>query len=1032
MPNTTQKAFYSLMPISVSMEGLTLKQPELIGREDELSNLKQNLNETIEARGSVVLISGEAGIGKTRLVSELIKEAEAADVQVLQGWCLAENMEPLLPIKAALRKAGLSQIISHNPPPLVISAYLIHESGLLITEFEREETGLDSDIFAGMLTAVGNFVKDSLTAMDKGGFGRLNTIGYGNYKILLQSHGKLTLGTVIEGQSSEFLIGEMNRILINIEPDLRSWVGNTAQADGANKIISQLILSGKYDGKFLGNDPQIRQENLFDNVLLGLQRCSSEQPLLLSLDDLQWADATTLNLLHYLARNTKQDRILIVGTYRPEDVTKSDDGRQHPLVSTMQNMTREGLLQKIELVRLDQTHTDALINSILGGSLMNKEVIDRIFEESGGTPLYTLEVVKLLAEYEHISQTEDGWILVTDMNDLDIPSKVFDIIKRRLDRLNRDQKNILDCASIVGEEFESGVVGKVMELNKLQLLKDLSNIEKTHQLIRYLGEKYRFDHAKTRDVLYEGMGIELRQEYHRMIADVIAELHSCALDDILGELAYHYEEAHDPRAIEYLIRAGDAARDCYQNNEALNFYMNAFEGMDGPEKWRILETIGDIQILTGNYDDGNSTFEKILNESQETEIKTRMHRKIGETLEKIGDYDASQEQLKTAMELIGDDINIERGRVKVAEGYANYRVGKLEQALPLFLEGLGIYEELGGNLMDLATGLRAVGNLKFSKGEIDDALEYYGKSLEASKQIDDFKGTATTLANMGVMKHIKGDLDGAFEYYNEALTIREKIGNKSGIADSLNNIGLFWSDRGDMKKALDCHERCLAIEEKIGNKSGIADSLNNLGTVHENLGDLNETLKYHEKSLKIREDIGDRTGIAMSYNNIGSVHKERKEAKKALEYYSRGLNLCLETGAKLPTFYAYGGLSESYLMLNDAEKAKESIMKAMDIAVEMSAMGEEGIANRFMGMIHAQQMNWPSAMEAFDKAETILEEVGNIEDGARVFYERGKMWKAQGDPQKAKDNYNKSLKLYEEMGMKLWAEKARERLLGLQ
>jgi len=979
------------MALLAPMEELKLRQPKLIGREDELNKLKQNLKNAIEGNGSLTLISGEAGIGKTRIVSELIEEAEIANVQVLQGWCLAENLEPLLPIKTALREAELSQIISHNPPPLVVSTYLIHESGLLISEAERDETGLDSDIFAGMLTAVGNFVRDSLTAMDKGGLGRLNTIGYGNYKIVLQSHGKLTLGTVIEGQSSEFLIGEMKNILAEIEPDLRTWTGNTAQAEAARKSISQLISSGKYDGKFLVDDPQIRQENLFDNVLLGLQRSSSEKPLLLFLDDLQWADATTLNLLHYLARNTKHNSILIVGTYRSEDITQLDDGRPHPLVTTMQNMTREELIQKINLSRLDKIHTDALINSTLGSSLMNKEVIERIYEESGGTPLYTLEVVKLLAEYEHINHTEDGWVLVTDIKNLDIPSKVFDIIKRRLDRLSSEQKRILDCASIIGEEFESSIVGRVMELNKIRLLEDLSKIEKIHQLIHYLGEKYRFDHAKTRDVLYEGIGVELRQEYHRMIADILVETHSSSLEEILGRLAHHYNEAHDPRATEYLIMAADAAQACYQNNEALDFYGRAFEDTKGAERWHILETIGDIQILTGNYEQALSTFEKILGESQETETKIRIYRKLGETSEKTGEFDTALEPLETALELIGGEVNIERGRIKIAEGYANYRVGKLDAALSLFLEGLGIFEELGGNFMDLANGLRAVGNLKFSKGEIDGALEYYGKSLEVSQRIDDFKGTATTMANMGVMHHIKGDLDGAYEHYNEALEIREMIGNKSGIADSLNNLGLFWSERGNLKKAQECHEKCLAIEEKIGNKSGIADSLNNLGTMHHNMGNLDATLQCHEKSLGIRKEIGDRTGIAISYDNIGSVFKEKHEPEQALEYYLKGLEICLETGAKLPTFYAYGGLAETYLDLSNPEKANEAIQKAMDISVEMGAMGEEGIANRFMGMLQTHRMEWPDAAESFDKAEAILEEAGNMEESTRVKFERGLM-----------------------------------------
>ena len=121
----------------------------------------------------------------------------------------------------------------------------------------------------------------------------------------------------------------MRDILADIGNDLVSWSGNMSETKDIEPKISMLIDCGKYDGKFLVDDPKIKQENLFDNVLLGIQRSSIDKPTLLFLDDLQWADVTTLNLLHYLARNIKQNRILVLGTYRPEDIIQSRDGVAH-------------------------------------------------------------------------------------------------------------------------------------------------------------------------------------------------------------------------------------------------------------------------------------------------------------------------------------------------------------------------------------------------------------------------------------------------------------------------------------------------------------------------------------------------------------------------------------------------------------------------------------------------------------------------------------------------------------------------------
>ena len=149
------------------MKELAIHQPDLIGREAELSKLKQSLANAIAGKGSTLFIAGEAGIGKTRLVSELMKDAETKNVQVIQGRCLFESLEPMMPIKSALREAGLFHLISGEAPPLVVSVYLVNNAGLLIAKSERGELTLDPYVFASMLQVVGSFVNRSMELVDQ-------------------------------------------------------------------------------------------------------------------------------------------------------------------------------------------------------------------------------------------------------------------------------------------------------------------------------------------------------------------------------------------------------------------------------------------------------------------------------------------------------------------------------------------------------------------------------------------------------------------------------------------------------------------------------------------------------------------------------------------------------------------------------------------------------------------------------------------------------------------------------------------------
>jgi len=856
------------------MEESLLAQPEMIGRDMEMKSLGILLDAALANKGSTMFISGEAGVGKTRLVSDFARKANAHGFRLIEGRCLAESLEPLMPVKNGLRNAGLLHLVSGDPPPLLVSSYLFDNSGILIAGSESNEMGLDVHIFSSMLKAVGDFVKDSMRMMDgterKGG---LNNLGYGEFKIIIEEEQGLHLACVTKGGFNEQLVTDMKGVLKDVWAAhgkvLESWNGDMDGTSGIEQVVSRLVGSGKYTGRFLVDDPKLKQENLFDNVLLGLQRASSEAGLLIFLDDLQWADPTTLKLLHYLSRNIRSNKIIIMCAYRPEDVTGSESGKPHPLVTIMQDMGREDLFEEMKLGRLDAECTGRLICSALHGSGIDRDFLAHVHAETGGTPLFVMEVLKLLADEGEITRSGSGeWTVMKELEGLELPTKVFDVVKRRLDRLNRDERGVLECASVMGDEFNLDILLHMTGLEKVALLRNIAYMESTHKLIHSSGKRYWFDHTSVREILYQGIMEELREEYHRMAADAL----SGSTPQPVNELAHHYHRARDPRAGKYLIMAGDMARERYSNQEAINAYTDALAYTAEKERFPVLEKLGDLLALVGNYDRSLDTFDDSMKAARTTEARTRILRKMGEVRMNRGDFDKALNTLDSAGSRAFEETG-EHAKILFTRGCIHQRKGENEKALEVIKDSLNIFERFG-DFKGIGNAYRIIGTIHWNNGDYEQAMNHYGKSLTIMEEMRDDVGIASALGNMGIVHWNRGELDRALECYGRSLEISEKIGNRSGTGANLANLGLLYWEKGELQLSLDYQLRSLRLFEMMGDHRGIATVLGNISLLHRDNGDLELALENQKLSFGMRERMGDRTGMALALGSLAELQSD--------------------------------------------------------------------------------------------------------------------------------------------------------------
>jgi len=229
-----------------------------------------------------------------------------------------------------------------------------------------------------------------------------------------------------------------------------------------------------------------------------------------------------------------------------------------------------------------------------------------------------------------------------------------------------------------------------------------------------------------------------------------------------------------------------------------------------------------------------------------------------------------------------------------------------------------------------STYLRVLGgtynNLGFyyeSKGDIENALNYYHKSLKIEEKTDNKFGLATILNNIGQLYYRQGSKDKVLEYYFRSLKLRQEIGDLEGVAISLGNIGYYYDLEGDLEKGMNYYLKSLKISEDIDDKIGIAYSLNNIAYVYKVRGETQSALDCHLKSLKIEKEINDTRGMSINLFNIALIYNDNKQYEKAKDYALKSLNFAKNNAMPDNIVTASGLLSDIYEKEKNWKKAFE-------------------------------------------------------------------------------------------------------------
>jgi len=494
-----------------------IERPVFVARERELTELDRHLETALAGQGHAVFVTGGAGSGKTALLQEFARRAQATHPDLIVAWGHGNAHtgvgDPYLPFREIL---GL----------LAGDIEAQWAAGAMSQEQTRR-------LWQLLPLTVKALLRDGRDLLDL-------FVPAAPLLERAQIAGIQALDPSIIPQPENAVARRMTRI------------GDSADARSI---------------------PVLQQSALFDQYTRVLHALCQKAPLVLVLDDLQWADIGSTNLLFHFGRQLPGKRILIVGAYRAEEIAIGRDEQRHPLEPVIAELQRQfGQI----VVDVDQADGGEFVEALLDSepNKLGTAFRDALLRHGQGHPLFTVELLRGLQERGDLARDSQGhWTEATGLDWETLPARVEAVLAERIGRLPQALRDTLTIAAVEGETFTAEVVSRLQRIGKRELVHSLSEIlDRRHRLVAAHGiqrlgaqrlSRYRFCHNLYQKYLSYSLDPVERAYLHEEVASALESLYTSADQDVSSialQLAWHYEEAGvAERAIENLRKAGESA-----------------------------------------------------------------------------------------------------------------------------------------------------------------------------------------------------------------------------------------------------------------------------------------------------------------------------------------------------------------------------------------------------------------------------------------------------------------------------------------
>jgi len=624
-------------------------------------------------------------------------------------------------------------------------------------------------------------------------------------------------------------------------------------------------------------DAESLRQGTFFAVEALLEHAAAQQPLVVVLEDLHWADPTSLALLDRVLGLVDRIPLLLLCVFRPE--------REHPCWGIYEVAVRSYPHRHVDLQLgpLSLSDGENLLHNFLlsmpgpGGrtpiEALPPALKAQILERGEGNPFYVEEILRALIREGAIECDEAScrWQASWSVEDIGIPDTLYGVLSARIDQLPAGARHVLQLASVLGRVFSYGLLAEIAERSTLdEHLVTLQREQMVRETARVPEAEYIFHHQLTLEAAYGSLLVRVRRELHRRVAQVLERLHPERIEGQLGLLAQHWEQAGDnARAIDYYRRAGERAEAHYAGPEAVAYYGHALAlvpktdpetqydllrarlragHQEGPRKVSGETDIATLKRLAEDLADPHKKAESMLLQAE--------HVLAGDDV--FAGVAAAQEAIEVAQEAGASEIEaLAHFALGDAVSWAAYRAPS--EADQLFGQAVMLSRQHGEEALKLAQshGLR---------------------SLEAQ-----------VLRRFGIAAMTEGVYTQSRHMMERALALQRQLGSRVEEGRALNALGLILMSQGERLQAKHVCEQGLRICQEMGNSWDEAWALEALSRIATGLGEYGDARSYAERAMQAMSQMRSWYGLCWALFDLGWILAQLGDFDTAAEHLERGL-----------------------------------------------------------------------------------------------------------------------------------------------
>jgi class 3 adenylate cyclase/tetratricopeptide (TPR) repeat protein len=573
------------------------------------------------------------------------------------------------------------------------------------------------------------------------------------------------------------------------QPALRETLGDAAPE--VAKLLPELRRLFPDIPPPLELPPEQERHYLFNSVREFLARAGRAQPLLLLLDDLHWADDSTLLLLQHIAQQLREVPVLILGTYRDVEL---DVGR--PLARALEELLRQRLAHRIALRRLPQDGVAAMLRA-LSGQEPPAPLVQAVYAETEGNPFFVEEVFQHLAEEGKLFDAQGRWRADLRVGELEVPEGVRLVIGRRLERVCEECRRVLTAAAVIGRGFSfellealgdpSAGSGQAVDVDAL--LDAVDEAERARLIIAASDgpeARFTFAHELIRQTLVSGLSLPRRQRLHLRISEAMERVYSRNLEEHAADLAHHLYQAGtaaDPeKTVRYLALAGDQAFAAAAFEDALRHYENGLSLQPAEDRraqadllfkrGQALRSLGRGEEAVADWREALATYEKLA----DAEAVARVCYELSALLGYAARWDEAVEVARRGLDALGQQVSADRCRLAAAAGWQLSLGGDYAGGDAMLAEALAMAEELGDrHLLGLVLFSKATVHMWYL--QLREALDAGLRGAELLRSAGDLWVLAETLYCTLYTLGFLGHFDEAARIAEEAEPLAERLGH---------------------------------------------------------------------------------------------------------------------------------------------------------------------------------------------------------------------------------------------------------------